>query len=380
MPWLDGKSLKSKVRIRKSLMEQSVDLNLTGPEFTRIANNFYNSQGLDSDTGRINTDSALFNYFITHANDAKKKYKVAFVCICLNPPYWQFAKQMLDGAQNFFLPGHEVDYFMWTDMPETKEEAKVQITNSVQGNLVNLSLENLATAHKEIEMVAENVEAIRKMPRMTVFPLGSIEWPMPTLMRYHNFLHQEETLAKYDYIFYCDVDMVFANVIGDEILGNGITAGVNPMYYLDKSLYPPYEPNPKSAAYIPRPGRIIDDPGSSSGKRFQPLYYAGGFQGGKADVWIEAMKVMRKMIDKDFGMNYVPIWNEESIFNRYLFDNPPSIVLNPSYIYPDSLIEEYYIPRWGRAYQPKLVTLTKKFTLKPLNAEEQKMLTAMQKK
>ena len=69
------------------------------------------------------------------------------------------------------------------------------------------------------------------------------------------------------------------------------------------------------------------------------------------------------MTDKDLNKNYIPIWNDESIWNRYLFDNPPEIVLTPSYIYPDSLIKEYYEPLWGCSYVPKLMTLTKWFTL-----------------
>lgn len=190
-------------------------------------------------------------------------------------------------------------------------------------------------------------------------------------------LQQEEILSKYDYIFYCDVDMAFVDIVGDEILGDGLTSGTNPMYYLDKSMVPPYEPNSNSTAYINRPGQIVNENGQP---RFQPMYYAGGFQGGKTDKFIEAMKVMKKNIDKDFNNNYIAIWNEESHWNKYLFDNPPAIVLNPSYIFPDSLINEYYIPRWGRAYQPKLVTLTKKTSLRPLSPDEQQQIMMMKPK
>ena len=75
------------------------------------------------------------------------------------------------------------------------------------------------------------------------------------------------------------------------------------------------------------------------------------------------MKVMKKNIDKDFTNNYVAIWNDETHWNRYLFDNPPSVILDPGYIYPDSLIEDYYKKIWGRDYTPKIITLTKKFTV-----------------
>jgi len=82
------------------------------------------------------------------------------------------------------------------------------------------------------------------------------------------------------------------------------------------------------------------------------------------------MKVMKSMVDKDLLNGYIAIWNDESHWNKYLFKHKPAIVLSPSYIYPDSLIKEYYEPRWGQSYPPKLVTLTKKSSLVPVNLNE----------
>jgi hypothetical protein len=98
--------------------------------------------------------------------------------------------------------------------------------------------------------------------------------------------------------------------------------------------------------------------------RFQPLYAAGGFQGGKSENFIKAMKTLKRAIDQDHSHNYIARWNDESHWNRYLYDHPEEIgvVLDPGYIYPDSLINEYYVKIWGRNYEPKIITLTKKFT------------------
>lgn len=351
---------------------KTVEVNLTGPEFARLANNFYNSLGLDSHQQRINIDSQLFNYFFQNHQSVKEKKKIAFVWICLNPPYWEFAKPMIEGAKNFFLPGHDVDYFLWSDMPSTALEVEKAIVEHFQKSNVPL------TDLEGVKRLSNDIEAIHKMEKVAVFPTEAIEWPMPTLMRYHTFLQQEEILSKYDYIFYCDVDMAFVDVVGDEILGPTLTTGCNPMYWLDKTMWQPFESNPLSTAYIPRPGQIIDDGGKP---HFMPQYYAGGMQGGKSNKFIEAMKVMRKNIDQDFANNYISRWNDEGHWNRYLFDHPEGVIaLNPSYIYPDSLIKEYYQPRWNRSYQPKLITLTKKFSLKQLSAEEQQGIFAMQPK
>lgn len=259
-----------------------------------------------------------------------KKKKVALLFISLNAHYWPYAKQVIEDCKSNFLPQHNVDYFVWTDMPE----------------------ENLSN--------------------VTIIPTEPIEWPHPTLMRYHLFLNEEERLKDYDYIFYLDADMRVVTKISDEILGQDLTVALHPMYDLNPTYVPPYEPNIKSTAFIPRLSQIIDEKGK---QRLRPLYLAGGFQGGTAQSFIKAMKSMKKWIDKDFNNNYVAIWNDESHWNKYVFTkkgpilDPRVIVLGPEYIYPDSLIKEYYEPRWGRKLEPKIITLTKPFSISKEGAE-----------
>lgn len=338
-------------------MDENLKNELNGAEFTRLANNFYGSKNYNVDFQRIVTDSELFNYIAQNKESVQKKYKVAMIFICLNPLYWEYAKNMVDTARQFLLPGHKVDFLFWTDIPEKSEEVGEKMAKAFVERGVNLQdPQNVVN----FQNVVNGVIDLRKQSDIKVFPTEPIEWPFPTLLRYNLFLQQEESLKEYDYIFYCDIDMRFVNIVGDEILGNGLTAAQHPMYALRKEYNPPYEPNKESEAYIPRPGRVIVENGKP---RFIPLYYAGGFQGGKTDLWISAMKEMAKMTDKDLTKNYIPIWNDESIWNKYLFLNPPSVILTPSYIYPDSLIKEYYEPLWGCAYIPKLVTLTKWFSL-----------------
>jgi len=244
--------------------------------------------------------------------------------IAVNPPYWQYAKQVLEGVRQFFLPGHETEIMLWTDMqnyPESKD--------------VNFGC--------------------------TIFPVESIEWPYPTLMRYHYFLKQEEYLKKFDYIFYLDLDMRVVGIVGDEILGESLTMAQHPMYALRQPLWLPYEPDAQSAAYIKQPGRVV----VHNGKRmFQPLYAAGGFQGGTTESFLEAMKTMAAGIDADLSKGYIARWNDESHWNKYLFDygHERCVVLDTSYIYPDSMVENYYSKIWGGNYTPRIVTLTKPFS------------------
>lgn len=289
----------------------------------RIANNYFHKiRG-----GEATIDEANFlNQYITYILDPKSrdlpKYKVGVMLICINNPYWQYAYPVIEGLKQFFLPGHETEIMLWSDMPSYPEA-------------------------KDVTYGAK------------IFPVESVTWPYPTLMRYHYFLKQEEYLRKFDYLFYIDLDMRIVGLVGDEILGESLTMAQHPMYALRDNLYAPYEPNSKSTAHIKMPGRVIEKDGKPF---FQPLYAAGGFQGGKTKGFIKAMKSMKKGIDTDLDEGYVARWNDESHWNKYLFDHPPSTVLSPAYVYPDSMIESYYLKVWGRNYVPKIITLTKPFS------------------
>lgn len=358
-----------------------------------------------------------------------KKKKVALIFICLNDHYWPYLGQVIKDCRQNFLPQHEVDYFAWTDINEeskTKmlvtfekmlqewreatQEKKQEHVNALLGIFAQLVRlyetfypkqigESVAELQKQgmvfkrdgskfwIEsthpMTDHDVMAFYEIAKgilllsfkeldialkdVNIIDTGAALWPTPTLMRYHLFLNEEEKLKEYDYIFYLDADMKVVSKVSDEILGEGLTAAEHPMYSLRPQYIPPYEPNKNSTAYIPRPGKIIDESGKP---RFKPYYYAGGFQGGKAKEFIEAMKEMKSNIDKDFNSNYIAIWNDESHWNKYLSEHEPSIVLSPAYVYPDSLINEYYVPLWGRTYEPKIITLTKPFSLSSEGAEE----------
>lgn len=302
--------------------QQSIDFSKLAP--LRLAHNYLQevAQGNGS-IEDLNLMNGYLNYLLNPEKRNVKKYKIGLLFVCINPPYWPYLKQVIEGAKVLFLPGHEVEILAWSDLPNFPETK-----NETYG------------ADK-------------------VFPVESQEWPYPTLMRYHMLLAEEEYLNKFDYLFYLDADMKIVNVVGDEILGNGITAAQHPMYALRQNFWYPYEPNPDSSAHIKQTGNLTQKDGKPM---FQPLYAAGGFQGGTTAEFIKAMRWMKKSITDDLSKNYVARWNDESHWNRYLFDNPPSIVLSPSYVYPDSMIEEYYKKLWGRDYVPRIITLTKPFT------------------
>lgn len=302
-------------------MSERKQINLDSLNMPRLAHTYLlKTKGDNFTNDDINQVLGFLAHFMDEKNQALPSYKVGVLMACINEPYWPYLPPIITDVRNQFLFGHEVEIMVWSDVPEEKM--------------------------KELNV--------------THFPTDSATWPLPTLMRYNLFLNEEEYLKKFDYLFYIDIDMRMVNTVGDEILGDGLTAARHPMYALSRRFHSPYEADPTSAAYVKQSGDITVEGGKPV---FDPLYAAGGFQGGKTVAFIQAMKVIKKGIDDDFSRNYIARWNDESHWNKYLYDNPPAVTLGPNYVYPDSLIKEYYEPIWGRAYIPRIITLTKPFTL-----------------
>ena len=323
-----------------------------------------------------------------HVNDDgvvvrfSKRKRIALLFVCINERYWPYLKQVIEDCKKYFLPQHKVDYYVWTDLPqEDTPEYKKRLAELYPDEVFMRLIQSDKKPPDQWwgrDSIRATVNYIRSTPGMNIIPAEPVEWPAPTLMRYHLFLNEEEKLSKYDYIFYMDADMRVVDKISDEVLGESLTAAPHPGYAVTPRLIPPYEPNPESGAYIQRLGRVVDEGGKP---RFMPFYAAGGFQGGVSKDFIKAMKNMKASIDADFDKNYTAIWNDESHWNRFLWEYQKKggkiTFLDPSYVYPDSLIKEYYIPLWGRDYPPKIVTLTKPFSLsKQAGAELNQMMGA----
>lgn len=212
--------------------------------------------------------------------------------------YQVFVPDLRDSARTFFLYGHDVDLLLLTDSWGNEPD------------------ENTRVLH------------IPHQP-----------WPMPTLRRYHSLLEYRDVALQYDYLFQCDADMVFASPVGDEILtdgANGLTATIHPGFW-DKSYRQfSYERRMRSRAYMP--------PHSGD------AYYAGGFQGGSARQFIAAAETMVEWIDSDADNDITAVWHDESHWNRYLFENPPAVTLDPGYCYPQN---------WQLPFIKRLVALDK---------------------
>ena len=210
--------------------------------------------------------------------------------------YWKFVEPLIESAEKYFLTEHNVDFLVFTDKPS-------KIINK----------ENVYTS-----------------------VLYHTSWPYPTLKRYHTFISQKEFILKYDYTFYLDVDMRIENKVGDEILSDGIVATIHAGYCESEPKRCPYERNSVSTAYM----------SGQDGKH----YYAGGFNGGRTQDFVDMSETIIQYVDKDLSSGIIPVWHDESYLNKYLWVNEPSKKLDPSYCYP----EELRIP-----FERKIVAINK---------------------
>lgn len=203
--------------------------------------------------------------------------------------YDKFIKHLLDSADRYFLPGEDVTYVLFTDKP-------------IEYNFKRF---------------------------MMMVPTDHRPWPYATLDRYEIF-SQCPVLEGFEYLYYCDADMLFVDTVGKEIFGKRV-ATIHPGYV--GGVGSP-ERNHLSTAYIPHLSKNV--------------YYAGGFNGGSE--YLKMCKALAKniQIDKDNGV--MAVWHDESHMNRYLFDNHPDVVLTPSYCYPES---------WDLPFPKKLLALDK---------------------
>lgn len=205
--------------------------------------------------------------------------KVGLLVIATNK-YIRFIQPLLDSMRRWFLPGHEVTMFVFTDAESTP-------AGTVR----------LHQAH---------------MP-----------WPNPTLLRYHVFTDNAAALREMDYLFYSDADMRFENHVGDEVLGDLVV--VRHPGFWDKPypvVYDSYEHRPESNAFVPR------------GKG--GTYFAGGFNGGKRDKFMAMAIQIRAWVDDDLRRGIVAKWHDESYLNKYMTSQSPT-VLDPSYCYQEEL-------------------------------------------
>lgn len=180
------------------------------------------------------------------------------------------------------------------------------------------------------------------------FPITAKGYPNETLYRYQTMLGAVETLQAFDQLFYCDADMEFVAAVGD-IYSEGLTATLHPGFAA------------RSRRGTPET-RFV----SSAFCTDNTAYFCGGFQGGAAWYYLDAIRIMNNRIVDDARNGITATWHDESHWNRYIADvqflykhhNIPLKILTPSYCYPEGYDGGY---GWApEMYPPVLIAKNKK--------------------
>jgi len=200
--------------------------------------------------------------------------KIGLLIIATNR-YIEFLGPLLKSADKFFLKNHEVTYFVFTN---------------------------------------QNID-IKTSRKISAIEIEHKPWPWMTLGRYKIFSDNSDILSEMDYLYYCDVDMLFVDDVGDEIIGDRV-ATHHCGFYLERGTP---ETNPESFAFVKQDEYMV--------------YLAGGFNGGTSEEYLKMSNQLSKNIIKDYSNNIIAIWHDESHMNRYFIDNKPSIILDPGYCY-----------------------------------------------
>lgn len=218
--------------------------------------------------------------------------------------YDKFIPGLIASADNYFMkdPNCQVTYYLFTD-----KEHKIK-TNR---DLVQLYIE-----HKK-------------------FPFASMD-------RFKNFIKYADVFNNQDYLYYVDVDCLFVDHVGREILGDLV--GVRHCGFFSRP--GPYENNPDSVFYV------------NDSKKYK-YYFGGGFSGGRRENYLILAKDCSDKIENDVSRGIIPLWHDETAINRYFLDHEPNVILDPSYHYPQAN-EQYYKQGWAPYdFRPKILLLDK---------------------
>lgn len=220
--------------------------------------------------------------------------------------YKQFVQPLIDCIEKYFLVDHDVNIFLFTDLIDNYKTSRINIIQS-------------------------------KIP--------SYKFPYATLYRYKIFDDHKQLLKSNDYLFYLDVDMAIVGNVGDEIFNDGLTAVSHPGYFKSGGWGSSNCPK-ESLAYIPEVQRYN--------------YCAGGFQGGKADLYLSVCNLLNARIQDDEDRGVMAEWHDETHWNWILNASELSrnyIKLNPSYC----MVEQEHLRKlWGiNDIEPKIIALAK---------------------
>uniref|UniRef100_A0A674IL53 Histo-blood group ABO system transferase 1-like n=1 Tax=Terrapene triunguis TaxID=2587831 RepID=A0A674IL53_9SAUR len=231
-----------------------------------------------------------FNRDILNAQYRQKNFVVGVATFAVKK-YVRFIEGFLGSANKFFLSGHRVNFYLFTDHPEKVPSMKL----APEKSLVIIPVQNYSR-WQDISM-----------NRMDI-----ISNHIRTHWRY-----------EVDYLYSMDIDVQMFEHIGVEIIDT-LVGTISSWQYTKPRDSNSYERRPESRAAIP----------SGEGD----FYYAASFYGGSVSEVYKLTTACFKGVTEDRANGIEAKWHEESHLNKYLLYHKPTRLLSPEYYWDEELI------------------------------------------
>ncbi|XP_056395465.1 histo-blood group ABO system transferase-like isoform X1 [Hyla sarda] len=224
--------------------------------------------------------------------------------------YVRFLNKFIESAEKFFMVGHKVNYYVFTDRAN-------EISNFTLAEGRQLVILEVPAYERWQDVSMRRMEMIRDF----------------SIKRFVN---------EVDYLACVDVDMVFLDYVGVEILSK-VFGALHPGFFDKTRREFTYERRPQSSAYIP----------FEAGD----FYYAGGYFGGVIEEVVRLTNYCHQAMMADKQKNMEALWHDESYLNKYFLLHKPTKILSPEYI-------------WNNYYGSPAAVQTKRFLGVDKNYEE----------
>ncbi|XP_073414658.1 histo-blood group ABO system transferase-like isoform X2 [Dendrobates tinctorius] len=202
--------------------------------------------------------------------------------------YTVFVPTFIETAEKYFMMGHKVNYYIFTD-----RVSDIPIMELAEGRRMQVLRVPAYQRWQDVSM--RRMEMLR------------------------DYSHQQFR-GEVDYLVCVDVDMRFSDEVGVESLSD-LFGTLHPgMYGATRKDYT-YERNLLSEAYI------SFDEGD--------FYYAGGYFGGNIEEIYKLTNFCHNAMMNDKDKNIEAVWHDESYLNKYFLYHKPTKVLSPEYLWDD---------------------------------------------
>jgi hypothetical protein len=230
--------------------------------------------------------------------------KVA-ICFVGTGKYLNFLPKYYENVHEYFLPGVEKSFLVFTDGEgDFPEDVKV-------------------------------------------YTQEHLEWPFITLNRFEIIQKARDEIEKNDWFVFIDADALVVDKITEEEFFDKTKSffGVHhPCHFLKM---PPHEKFPGSLETNPLSKACVNEDADFS------VYYQGCLWGGKVPDVLYMMEELDKRTKDDLSREVVAVWHDESHLNKFFIENMENVnVLGPEYAYPEVFAGHC-------EFEPKIVHLAK---------------------